>query len=65
VRDTRAMDRVALSGGVLQNRLLRDLARQDLTEAGFTVWFNQVVPPGDGGIAYGQAVVAVCREARD
>ncbi len=49
---------VALSGGVFQNVLLsRGLARA-LTERGFEVLRHRQVPPNDGGISVGQAVVA-------
>ena len=49
---------VALGGGCLVNRLLRDRLRAGLIEAGFEPLLATAVPPGDGGLAYGQAVVA-------
>jgi hydrogenase maturation protein HypF len=49
---------VALSGGVFQNALLTTLVRERLERAGFTVLTHSLVPPNDGGIALGQAVVA-------
>lgn len=51
--------RVALSGGCFQNALLTQLAYQQLHQAGFTVYLHQHVPPGDGGIALGQILLAV------
>ena len=51
-------DGVALSGGVWQNRLLSELARIDLRDGGHRVWGNRQVPPGDGGVALGQAALA-------
>jgi hydrogenase maturation protein HypF len=48
----------ALSGGCFQNLLLLDLCKKGLTANGFTVLTHQLVPPNDGGIALGQAVVA-------
>jgi hydrogenase maturation protein HypF len=50
---------IALSGGVFQNVLLRDLLVPRLEAAGFDVRLNLGVPPGDGGLAVGQAYRAV------
>jgi hydrogenase maturation protein HypF len=55
---TYSFDTVALSGGVWQNKLLHHLTLQKLRQAGFEVWWNQHVPPGDGGISLGQAALA-------
>lgn len=55
---------VALGGGCLVNRLLRDGLREGLEEAGFEPLLATSVPPGDGGLAYGQAVVAAVAGAR-
>ena len=55
---------VALGGGCLVNRLLRDGLRGGLAEAGFEPLLATSVPPGDGGLAYGQAVVAAVAGAR-
>ena len=52
---------VALSGGCFQNGLLFDRVHARLSEAGFTVYTHRTVPPGDGGIALGQLVVAARR----
>lgn len=49
---------VALSGGVFANRLLLRLCRQKLESAGLSVYRNEKVPSGDGGIALGQAYIA-------
>ena len=50
--------RVVLTGGCFQNRLLLSLVRQQLEAAGFTVYSHALVPPNDGGLSLGQAVVA-------
>jgi len=52
------LPRVVLTGGCFQNRLLLSLVRRQLEEAGFTVYSHALVPPNDGGLSLGQAVVA-------
>jgi hydrogenase maturation protein HypF len=54
---------VALSGGVFQNALLTALVRRSLEGDGFTVLTHCSVPPNDGGLALGQAVVAGYRRS--
>ncbi len=49
---------VVLSGGCLHNRRLARLLRAALQEEGFVVFQHRQVSPGDGGLSYGQAVVA-------
>jgi hydrogenase maturation protein HypF len=51
-------ERVALSGGCFQNRLLTESAIRELTARGFRPYWHQRVPPNDGGIALGQIVAA-------
>jgi hydrogenase maturation protein HypF len=67
---TRAADRcgtetVVLSGGVFQNRRLLETTRELLRTAGLRVLTPEVLPPNDGGIAYGQLAVAAARLAED
>jgi hydrogenase maturation protein HypF len=52
------LPRVVLTGGCFQNRLLLSLVRRRLEEAGFTVYSHALVPPNDGGLSLGQAVIA-------
>ncbi len=52
---------VVLSGGVFQNAYLVEHAAALLESGGFQVYTHQRVPPNDGGIALGQAVIAGLR----
>ena len=52
------MKQVVFSGGVFQNRYLTERAAAVLESRGLTVYTHQRVPPNDGGIALGQAVMA-------
>lgn len=55
---------VVVGGGCLVNRLLRSGLTDGLGGAGYDVLLPTAVPPGDGGLAYGQAVVAAAAVAR-
>ena len=48
---------IALSGGVFNNRILTEGCIRLLEENGFTVYINEKVPNGDGGIALGQLYI--------
>jgi len=52
------IEKVALSGGVFQNRLLLERTIKRLESGGITVLTHHDVPANDGGIALGQAVIA-------
>ena len=52
------LDRVVLSGGVFQNRLLSELVYNLLSSNQLQVFTHRLVPPNDGGIALGQAAIA-------
>jgi hydrogenase maturation protein HypF len=53
--------RVALSGGCFQNRLLSARALELLEAAGFEVLQHRVVPANDGGLSLGQIAVAAAQ----
>jgi hydrogenase maturation protein HypF len=53
--------RVVLSGGCFQNRYLTEKTIVRLSQAGFSVYWHQRVPPNDGGISLGQAVAAAMK----
>ncbi|ADD43110.1 carbamoyltransferase HypF [Stackebrandtia nassauensis] len=55
---------VCLGGGVFQNRRLVRGVREALGQEGFTVHISRDIPVNDGGIAYGQAVIAAARSTR-
>jgi len=52
------LDIVALSGGVFQNELLLQDLKSLLEPERIEIWTNHAVPPNDGGISLGQAVLA-------
>lgn len=58
VRDITGINRVALSGGVFQNRLLLEGLTAILKERRFEVFSHTLLPTNDGGISLGQAVAA-------
>ncbi|GAB4436857.1 MAG: carbamoyltransferase HypF [Chloroflexi bacterium OHK40] len=60
-REGSGLGTVALSGGVFQNRLLLEQLVGLLEADGFSVLLNRRVPPNDGGLSLGQAVVAAAR----
>ncbi|HYA64331.1 MAG TPA: carbamoyltransferase HypF [Candidatus Sulfotelmatobacter sp.] len=61
IREQSKLDRVCLSGGCFQNLLLFELLLNGLRAESFEVYFHSEVPPGDGGISLGQALVAAHR----
>ncbi len=46
------------AGGVMQNRVFVRALRNRLAARGYELKVNEKVPPNDGGLSYGQAVVA-------
>ena len=63
VADAVGEERVALTGGCFQNRLLTERLAAALERAGHQVLLHAQVPPNDGGVSLGQVVVAAARAA--
>ena len=61
VAEDEGVEVAVLSGGVFQNRLLLERTTTALEEAGLRVLTPRLLPPNDGGVAYGQAAVAAAR----
>lgn len=62
LREQHRFSSVALSGGVFQNRLLSEQLATGLRAAGLTVLQHRQVPCNDGGLSFGQALVAAARQ---
>jgi hydrogenase maturation protein HypF len=58
------LDTAVLSGGVFQNELLLEDSKDLLAGDRLQIWTNHSVPPNDGGISLGQAVMAAFEESR-
>jgi hydrogenase maturation protein HypF len=58
IRKRDQLKRVCLSGGTFQNEYLLHRAVEGLRRDGFEVYLHTLVPPNDGGISLGQAVIA-------
>lgn len=64
IRETsvgRSLDRIALSGGCFQNKLLLEEVVRLLEADGLSCLLHAKVPPNDGGLALGQAAIAAAR----
>ncbi len=57
IRSATGLDKVVLSGGVFQNRLLFESLVQKLEEEKYQVYTHREVPTNDGGIALGQVFI--------
>ncbi|MEC8229618.1 MAG: hypothetical protein VX066_12965, partial [Pseudomonadota bacterium] len=61
VRQTYGFDTVALSGGVMQNQRVLHGLTAGLESQDLTVLTHKTLPANDGGIAFGQALVALAQ----
>lgn len=58
MRKATGINRVALSGGCFQNRILLEGTLTELKRKNFEVYYHSQVPANDGGVSLGQAVMA-------
>ena len=58
MRKLTGINRVALSGGCFQNRILLEGTITALKKKDFDVYYHSQVPANDGGVSLGQAVIA-------
>jgi hydrogenase maturation protein HypF len=65
LREREGLQTVALSGGCFQNACLLKNLKMTLSESGFNVIINKLVPANDGGISFGQVVVARALTSED
>lgn len=59
IREKTGAVQVALTGGVFQNKILMEESLRLLREHSFQPYYNVSVSPNDGGIAFGQAYIAM------
>lgn len=52
-------NKVIMSGGCFQNKYLTERAIVTLAQEGFSPYWNQRIPPNDGGISFGQIAYAM------
>ncbi|MFW5956693.1 MAG: carbamoyltransferase HypF [Halorhabdus sp.] len=58
IAQTRGIERIGFTGGVAYNDAIYRAIAERVGKSGFELLGHDRVPPGDGGIAYGQVVVA-------
>ena len=63
-REATGIERVALGGGCMVNRIIRKLLVGGLGQRGFAVYENIELAPNDACLSYGQAIVARARLSR-
>jgi len=61
IRSESDINVIALSGGVWQNQLLLQRTMSRLQGEGFQVYIHRQAPTNDGGLALGQAAVAIAK----
>lgn len=61
IREKDGINTIALGGGVFQNQLLLEKSLKYLSDSGFKVLINKLIPCNDGGISLGQAAVVAAK----
>jgi hydrogenase maturation protein HypF len=61
LRQQSKLQKVVLSGGSFQNEILLERSIEKLQAKGFEVFWHQLIPANDGGIALGQLAIAAKR----
>lgn len=61
VAQKEGIKKIAFSGGVAYNEIITSILKRKVTESGLSFYTNMNVPHGDGGLSFGQAVVAAVR----
>ena len=56
--NAKSVKNVGFSGGAACNQILAQLMRETVEAAGLRFFVHEAVPAGDGGVSFGQAVVA-------
>ncbi|MCX7913128.1 MAG: carbamoyltransferase HypF [Thermodesulfovibrionales bacterium] len=61
IKKETGLKKIALSGGVFQNKYISENVYNELIKDGFETFFNVMVPCNDGGISLGQAYLLTYR----
>jgi hydrogenase maturation protein HypF len=56
--NAKSVKNVGFSGGAASNQILAQLISASVESAGLRFFVHEAVPAGDGGVSFGQAVVA-------
>lgn len=65
IKGKTGINKVALGGGCFQNKILLKHFTNRLEGEGFSVYVPILLPPNDGGIAFGQGIVALSLPGSD